>query len=324
MTWRTTGQLTVPLLALIICKTISAAPLAWSRACWYKIFCFSISFSWNPNPLERPGEVQQFSDFISPPVLTWQRVLCRRWSTSNVFSLPSSSSSSSSAQLWGQTVSLLYQTFTDFILWVSCKGRYLRHHVCVRDVQRIDLCVTEGWNDTQSPSAQQEMFNVWSGRGHALTSSLSERCGWSGGWAGGEGRAGSQPPPPPPPPRSLWAFSAGVHRRKNLALNLSSAHDSDSDHWTVNTIQSHGNNTVLVKYKHAAGDPWRGRTWTSRVRMMMNQFSNPCMLADRCKQEAILWSDYEHEEWPGQKKRASDTDWLNPERHWSKRVDTQI
>lgn len=35
-----------PLLALIICSTISAAPRACSLACWYRIFCFSISFSW--------------------------------------------------------------------------------------------------------------------------------------------------------------------------------------------------------------------------------------------------------------------------------------
>lgn len=36
----------LPLLALIICSTISAAPRACSLACWYRIFCFSISFSW--------------------------------------------------------------------------------------------------------------------------------------------------------------------------------------------------------------------------------------------------------------------------------------
>lgn len=36
----------LPLLALHICSTISAAPRACSLACWYRIFCFSISFSW--------------------------------------------------------------------------------------------------------------------------------------------------------------------------------------------------------------------------------------------------------------------------------------
>lgn len=35
----------LPLLALIIWSTISAAPRSWSLACWYSIFCFSISFS---------------------------------------------------------------------------------------------------------------------------------------------------------------------------------------------------------------------------------------------------------------------------------------
>lgn len=39
----------LPLLALIICSTISAAPRACSLACWYRIFCFSISFSWRWN-----------------------------------------------------------------------------------------------------------------------------------------------------------------------------------------------------------------------------------------------------------------------------------
>lgn len=35
-----------PLLALIIWRTISAAPRSCKRACWYRVFCFSISFSW--------------------------------------------------------------------------------------------------------------------------------------------------------------------------------------------------------------------------------------------------------------------------------------
>lgn len=39
----------LPLVALIICNTISAAPRACSLACWYRIFCFSISFSWGAN-----------------------------------------------------------------------------------------------------------------------------------------------------------------------------------------------------------------------------------------------------------------------------------
>lgn len=34
-----------PLQALIICRTISAAPRLWSRDCWYSSLCFSISFS---------------------------------------------------------------------------------------------------------------------------------------------------------------------------------------------------------------------------------------------------------------------------------------
>lgn len=36
---------TSPLLALIIWRTISAAPRSCKRACWYSVFCFSISFS---------------------------------------------------------------------------------------------------------------------------------------------------------------------------------------------------------------------------------------------------------------------------------------
>lgn len=38
-------SLVPPLLALIIWSTISAAPRSCSLACWYSIFCFSISFS---------------------------------------------------------------------------------------------------------------------------------------------------------------------------------------------------------------------------------------------------------------------------------------
>lgn len=34
-----------PLQALIICRTISAAPRLWSLDCWYRSLCFSISFS---------------------------------------------------------------------------------------------------------------------------------------------------------------------------------------------------------------------------------------------------------------------------------------
>lgn len=37
--------LTLPLQALIICSTISAAPRLWSLDCWYRSLCFSISFS---------------------------------------------------------------------------------------------------------------------------------------------------------------------------------------------------------------------------------------------------------------------------------------
>lgn len=43
----------LPLLALIICSTISAAPRACSLACWYRIFCFSISFSWQATQKHR-------------------------------------------------------------------------------------------------------------------------------------------------------------------------------------------------------------------------------------------------------------------------------
>lgn len=35
----------LPLQALIICSTISAAPRLWRRDCWYRSRCFSISFS---------------------------------------------------------------------------------------------------------------------------------------------------------------------------------------------------------------------------------------------------------------------------------------
>lgn len=35
----------LPLLALMVWSTISAAPRSCSRACWYNSFCFSISFS---------------------------------------------------------------------------------------------------------------------------------------------------------------------------------------------------------------------------------------------------------------------------------------
>lgn len=35
----------VPLQALIICRTISAAPRLWSLDCWYRSLCFSVSFS---------------------------------------------------------------------------------------------------------------------------------------------------------------------------------------------------------------------------------------------------------------------------------------
>lgn len=35
----------LPLQALIICRTISAAPRLWSLDCWYRSLCFSISFS---------------------------------------------------------------------------------------------------------------------------------------------------------------------------------------------------------------------------------------------------------------------------------------
>lgn len=36
----------VPLLTLMVCRTISGAPRRCSLACWYSSFCFIISFSW--------------------------------------------------------------------------------------------------------------------------------------------------------------------------------------------------------------------------------------------------------------------------------------
>ena len=39
--------LDLPLLALMVWSTISAAPRSCSRACWYNSFCFSISFSYS-------------------------------------------------------------------------------------------------------------------------------------------------------------------------------------------------------------------------------------------------------------------------------------
>lgn len=48
------GGPSLPLQALIICRTISAAPRLCSLACWYRSLCFSISFSCRAR--QRAGE----------------------------------------------------------------------------------------------------------------------------------------------------------------------------------------------------------------------------------------------------------------------------
>lgn len=57
-------QGTLPLLALMVCSTISAAPRSWSRACWYRSFCFSISFSWIQIPTIYVEGISKHSRFL--------------------------------------------------------------------------------------------------------------------------------------------------------------------------------------------------------------------------------------------------------------------
>lgn len=86
----------LPLLALIIWSTISAAPRSCSLACWYSIFCFSISFSCKRRRSAVPSSSQSLKDA--------EAGVGGGSFTSNVFSFPSSSTSSSpSAQLWKRT-----------------------------------------------------------------------------------------------------------------------------------------------------------------------------------------------------------------------------
>lgn len=56
----------VPLLTLMVCRTISGAPRRCSLACWYSSFCFIISFSCGTS------ETQFVLRLKSPKLNSWQ------------------------------------------------------------------------------------------------------------------------------------------------------------------------------------------------------------------------------------------------------------
>lgn len=182
-TWWPAWKAWLPLLALIICSTISAAPRACSLACWYRIFCFSISFSW-----QAKWRVQLTRMLFD----SWPMCSSSLWVTAYLkglfftlfFFLFLVFCTALQTRAKFQNSSITRFWFFQLDNWI---GGYLCHHVCICNIQRVFFQVTEK-QDSQAMITHYkrvlkntEFLSVLSSMlSHVtLTSSLSERCGWS-------------------------------------------------------------------------------------------------------------------------------------------------
>lgn len=142
----------LPLLALIICSTISAAPRACSLACWYRIFCFSISFSWQAKrQVQSTGMIRLLANMLQFPLA--DGVPQRSFLYPLLLPLPRLLRSSTDT---GQSFRSLHLQDFVFSQLHNCIGGYLCHHVCICNIQRVFFQVTE----TQEVSSHYNLLQA--------------------------------------------------------------------------------------------------------------------------------------------------------------------